>query len=53
MATDRVHCIGESEYYEMRTSMVYANLVIFTMNLACNWDKDNKASLANFSEEVI
>jgi hypothetical protein len=53
MATDRVDCTGDSEYYEIRTSMVYANLVIFTINLRCNLDKENKAFLANFRKEVI
>ena len=53
MATDRLDSTGGSDYYEIRTSIVYANLIIFTMNLACNLDKDNKASLANSSEEVI
>ena len=53
MATDRVDCTVDSDYYEIRTSMFYANLVIFKVKLACNLDKDNKASVANFSEDVI
>ena len=53
MAMDRVDCIGDSDYYEIRTFMVYANLVIFTMNRACSLDKVTKASLANFTEEII
>jgi hypothetical protein len=53
MDTDRVDCTGDSEYYEIITSMVYANLAIFTTSLLCNLDKENKASLAYFREEVI
>jgi hypothetical protein len=44
MATDRFGCIVDSDCYEIRTCMVYSNLVIFTINLTFNLDRGNKAS---------